>query len=82
MTFFLTLTWPVKSIAGTVVVVAFVKGQPDVSRALGGLLEDQARHVAPQLEGGLHRQTHRAPGQVLRPVHHLVGQMSLGPLLT
>lgn len=76
-----TLTWSVKSVAGPVVVVSFIKGQPDVCGSTRGLLEDQARHVAPQLEGSTHSQPDRAQRQVLRPVHDLVGQVALVPLV-
>ncbi len=78
----LSLTWSVEGIAGPVVVVSLIKGQPDVCGTFGGLLEHQARHVAPQLEGGAHRQPHGAQRQVARPVHYLVGQMTFVPLLS
>ena len=75
-------TWPVKGVAGPVVVVSLIKGQADVCGTFGGLLEHQARHIAPQLEGGAHCQTHGARGQMGRPVHHLVGQLTLVPPLS
>ncbi|KAA8593964.1 hypothetical protein FQN60_004798 [Etheostoma spectabile] len=44
---------------------------PDVCRAFRGLLEHQAGHVAPQLEGNAHCQLHGAQSQVTRPVYYL-----------
>lgn len=76
------LTWSIKSVAGPIVVVPLIESQPDVCGSFRGFLEDQAWHVAPQLEGGVHRQTHRAQRQVARPVHYLVGQVVLVPLLS
>lgn len=76
-----SLTWPVERVARPIVVVSLIKGQPDVCGTFRGLLEHQARHVAPQLEGSAHRQPHRAQRQVARPVHYLVGQVTFVPLL-
>jgi len=75
------LTWPVEGVARPVVVVSLVEGQPDVRGAFRDLLEHQARHVTPQLEGGARRQPHGAQRQVARPVHHLEGQLAPVPLL-
>ena len=77
----LSLTWPVERVARSVVVVSLIKGQPDVCGTFRALLEHQARHVAPQLEGSAHRQPHGAQRQVAGPVHYLVGQVTFVPLL-
>lgn len=75
------LTRPVEGVAGAVIVVALVESQPDVSGALRGLQEHQARHIAPQLESGADSQSYCGKREEAGPVDDLVGQVTFVPLL-